>query len=71
MFRRVCNDSVSRVCLATAPGHQEEIDGTVGSREVRGPAPYGTMASMLPLQRWREHLELRDTFPDQEIRGEL
>lgn len=36
---------------------------------MRGPASYRAMAPVLSLQRGREHMELRDTRTDQEIRG--
>lgn len=56
---------------AVAPGYQEEVDSEVGPRQVRGPASDGAMAAVLPVQRRREHMELRDTLADQTIRGML
>lgn len=55
------------VASAVEIGHQEEVDGAVGSRQVRGPASHGALAAVLALQRRRQHLELRDTVADQEI----
>lgn len=64
--------NVSGCCVfeASEVGYQEEADGAVRPREVRGPASDGAVASVLAIQRRRQHMELRDSRTDQEIRGE-
>lgn len=54
---------------AVETGYQKEVDGEVGPRQVPGSAPDRAMAPLLSLQRRRQHMELRDTASDQEIRG--
>lgn len=49
----VCN-----VSAAVETGYQEEVDGEVGPRQVRGPTPDRAMASLLVVQRRRQYLEL-------------
>lgn len=63
--------NVSGCCVfeASEVGYQEEADGAVGPREVRGPASDRAVAPVLVVQRRRQHMELRDSRTDQEIRG--
>lgn len=63
----VFNALVCYVSEAIETRYQEEADCAFGSREMRGPTPVGAMVALLSLQRRCEHLELRDTFANQEI----
>lgn len=64
-------DVFNYVCKAVTTGYQEEADGEVRSCEMRRSASYRTVASLLALRRRCEHMEPRDTYSDQAVRGML